>query len=170
MVKKKRKVVKRKKKSVAVTSATEAETVEVAASADADTAEASAADENSVDEPSSTQDSKDDEPAETTTTEADGMSVIAEAQRIFEAGNYSAARVKLDNALKNNQSPEAQEQAHQMLNRMEMDVRTLMVGVVGMLTLLLIPTIGFLQALWTIPVLFLILLVDPRLFQAPEND
>lgn len=90
----------------------------------------------------------------------------------FGEGRYRDAREKLVTLLDSNPSPEQKEQAHELLGNMEMDVRTLMVGAVAMVTLLLIPTLGytnFAKALWTIPVLFLLLIVDPRLFRSPGS-
>ena len=97
------------------------------------------------------------------------QALLSEAQSLLSAGNNGEARVKLHALLEAAPSPELTEQAHNILDKISMDVRTLMVGAIGMLTLLLIMTIKFSHALWTLPVLFLILLIDPKLFQAPES-
>lgn len=98
--------------------------------------------------------------------------LLQEAQQHFAAGEYRDARTRLLTMLEGTPSPEEKEQANELLGNMEMDVRTLMVGAVAMITLLLIPTLGynnFAKALWTLPVLFLLLVVDPRLFRSPSN-
>lgn len=99
--------------------------------------------------------------------------MLQQAQADFEAGRYRAARAQIVEMLdKHSPSPEEREQANELFGNMEMDVRTLMVGAVAMVTLLLIPTLGytnFANALWTIPVLFLLLIVDPRLFRSPDD-
>lgn len=108
------------------------------------------------------EDAKDDEASKTS-------QLFMQAQSHFENGNYRAAQQDLIKVLDGSPSPEEAEQAQDILSRMEIDVRTLMVGAIGMLTILLIPTVGFLKALWTLPILFLILLLDPKLFRSPEQ-
>ena len=98
--------------------------------------------------------------------------LLKEGVAEFKAGHYRDARKVLVKMLDSNPSPEEKEQALEVLGNMEMDVRTLMVGAVAMITLLLIPTLGyenFAKALWTLPVLFLLLIVDPRLFSSPST-
>ncbi len=112
----------------------------------------------------------DEEKAEESDEEEDkGSERYWRARRYFDEGNYKRAREELLALLDSNPTPEEIELARDLLSRMEMDVRTLMVGAVAMVTLLLIPTIGFLKALWTIPLIFLILLVDPKFFRSPDN-
>jgi hypothetical protein len=101
--------------------------------------------------------------------EAQALILLNQANQSFQNGNYPQARAQLLPLLEGEASHETREQAQSLLARMEMDVRTLMVGAVGMLMLLMIPTIGFGKALWLIPVLFLILLIDPALFRAPDS-
>lgn len=101
---------------------------------------------------------------------AEGNAILEQATQHFQDGNYPEARKLLVDLAEKHSSLEIREQATDLLSRMEMDVRTLMVGAVGMVMLLLIPTIGFARALWMVPVLFLILLIDPNLFRAPEQN
>jgi|GEM_PF-1830507 len=101
---------------------------------------------------------------------AEGNATLEQAAQHFQDGNYPEARKLLVDLAEKHSSLEIREQATDLLSRMEMDVRTLMVGAVGMVMLLLIPTIGFARALWMVPVLFLILLIDPNLFRAPEQN
>ena len=51
-----------------------------------------------------------------------------------------------------------------------MDLRTLSVGAASMFTLVLILAFGIKAALWSLPVVLIILFLPPRLFQTPKEE
>lgn len=95
---------------------------------------------------------------------------LSTARAHIESGNYRAARAALKAVLESSDNAGQKDQARALLGGLEMDTRTLMVGVLGMITLLLIPAMSFKHALWTLPIPLLLLLLDPSLFRAPENN
>ena len=97
-------------------------------------------------------------------------SALTSARAKVEAGNYRAARAELQGLLDSSSDSALKAQARELLGSLEMDTRTLMVGALGMITLLLIPAMSFKHALWTLPIPLLLLLLDPSLFRAPENN
>ncbi len=80
------------------------------------------------------------------------------AHLISEVGDNKRAREIILEVLSSNPSVEDREYAEKLLRRIEMDVRALWVGVIAMLTLILIPTVGLAKALWVVPAIFLLLL------------
>ena len=79
---------------------------------------------------------------------------LEEGRAFIESGNNKDARQILSGIVSNNEIPlEELEEAQSLLGRIEMDVRALLVGAIAMLTLILIPVIGFVKALWILPAL-----------------
>lgn len=178
---KKKKRTKNKKKSGGETKARRAEKAEQKKSVEAAEAKASEVEddedeEEEVEEAEEKAEAKAEEKPKKAKKNKEAAkktaAMLGEATAHFSEGRYRDAREKLVALLDSNPSPEEREQAQELLGNMEMDVRTLMVGAVAMVTLLLIPALGytnFAKALWTIPVLFLLLIVDPRLFRSPGS-
>ena len=81
------------------------------------------------------------------------------ARAALEQGNNRKAReILVELVERGNASLEERESATEMLSQIELDVNTLLVGAVAMLTLVLIPTVGLVKALWALPLLFPVLL------------
>ena len=91
-------------------------------------------------------------------------SELDKAKQLVANGDYNEAKKVLLDVVQKDGSSEAKG----ILKNIEMDVRTLMVGALGLATLILIPTAGFKYALFTLPVFFLLLLLDPGFFRSPE--
>lgn len=84
---------------------------------------------------------------------------LAAAKDALARGNNQKAREILVELLERGQTTlEERESATAMLGQIELDINTLLVGAVAMLTLVLIPTVGLVKALWALPLLFPILL------------
>lgn len=83
---------------------------------------------------------------------------IARAEQWIEQGHHQQARHLLLQVVEQGAPLEEREQAVALLQTIELDTRALLVGAVAMLTLVLIPTVGLVNALWALPLLFPILL------------
>lgn len=83
---------------------------------------------------------------------------VERAERWIAQGNHQKARTLLLQVVEQGAPLEEREQALALLQTIELDTRTLLVGAVAMLTLVLIPTVGLVKALWALPLLFPILL------------
>ncbi|TNE44510.1 MAG: hypothetical protein EP343_29975 [Deltaproteobacteria bacterium] len=84
--------------------------------------------------------------------------MVERAEKWLEAGNNQEARELLIQVVDMGASLEEREKAHALLKQIELDTRPLLVGAVAMLTLVLIPTVGLVKALWALPLLLPILL------------
>lgn len=140
---------------------TEEETEEAAEATDAEESK----DESNEESDSDTEEEVDAEDDEEEEEEEDAPSeselakdMVDKAQQWIDAGNNQAARELLIKVVDMGASLEEREKAHALLKQIELDTRPLLVGAVAMLTLVLIPTVGLVQALWALPLLLPILL------------
>lgn len=139
---------------------TEEETEEAAEATDAEESK----DESNEESDSDTEeevDAEDDEEEEEEDAPSESelaKDMVDKAQQWIDAGNNQAARELLIKVVDMGASLEEREKAHALLKQIELDTRPLLVGAVAMLTLVLIPTVGLVQALWALPLLLPILL------------